>query len=59
MLLRKKIEMYLAAEIMIIYQDFFPRKTLLFYNILNHFIVLAPFTSGDEMHHDYPNSNTR
>ena len=36
--------MYLAAEIILIYQDFFPKAAFLF-GTLNHFIVRDPSMS--------------
>ena len=44
------IGMYLAAEIIIIYQDFFSKKSAFLYDNLNHFIVRAPYTSYNPMH---------
>ena len=40
-----KMEIYLAAEIIIIHQDFFLQKVLFFYGNLNHFIVRPSFMS--------------
>ena len=43
-----KIDIYLAADIIIIYQDTFsPKKCIFYYCNLNHFIVRAPFMSYD------------
>ena len=44
-----KIDMYLAAEKIIIYQDFFSKKSAFFYDNLN-LIVRASSTLFNQMH---------
>ena len=46
-----KIKMYMAAEIhvIIIYQDFFSKQCIFFYN-LNHFIIRALSPSYNQIH---------
>ena len=47
-----KIEIYLAAEIIIIYQELFSPKSAFFSKatLNNHFVVRAPSTSYNQMH---------
>ena len=42
-----KIDIYLAADIIIIYQDVFSKKVQFYCGNLNHLIVSAPFLSYD------------
>ena len=45
-----KINMYLAAEMIILFQDLKKEKSDFFYDNLNLFIIRAPSTSYNQMH---------